>query len=98
MSKAKTASPKNESQPASAQRVKVVFHSQEGPGGDDDIFVAVNGKAYLIKREHEVELPAEVLEVIKNARQTVFEHSARGVAERDVQRFGYSERGAAHAG
>lgn len=79
------------------KRVSVVFHSQEGPGGDDDIFVAVNGRAYLIKREREVSLPAEVLGVLKNARQTLFEQHGGRVIPRDVQRYGYSVAGS-HAG
>ena len=93
-----TKAQKTKSAGQKSDRIRVVFHSQEGPGGDDDIFVAVNGRAYLIKREHEVNLPAEALEVLKNARQTVFEQSERGVVERDIQRFGYSERSAAHEG
>lgn len=32
----------------------------------DDVYVAVNGKAYLIKRGEEVEVPASVAEVLAN--------------------------------
>ncbi len=71
--------------------VKVIFHNQEGSGGSDDIFVSVNGVAYLIKREHEVELPGEVMEVFDNAEQTVFERSAGDASRpKDVKRFAYS--------
>lgn len=80
-------------------RVRVIFHSQEGPGGNDDVFVSVNGKAYLIKREHEVDLPREVLHAVENARQTVFEPGSEGrVLPRRVSRFAYSVLGEEHAG
>ena len=32
----------------------------------DDVYVAVNGKTYLIKRGEEVEVPAAVAEVLSN--------------------------------
>ncbi len=80
-------------------RMRVIFHSQEGPGGNDDVFVSVNGKAYLIKREHEVSLPREVLHAVENARQTVFEPGPEGkVLPRQVSRFAYSVLGEEHAG
>jgi len=82
-----------------SNRVRVVFHSQEGAGGNDDVFVSVNGKAYLIKREHEVSLPREVMHALENARQTVFESGAEGrVLPRQVGRFSYTLLGDAHAG
>ncbi len=80
-------------------RVRVIFHSQEGAGGNDDVFVSVNGKAYLIKREHEVSLPREVLHAVENARQTMFEPGPEGkVMPRQVSRFAYTLLGDAHAG
>jgi hypothetical protein len=74
-------------------KVAVVFHNQEGPDGGEDIFVSVNGKAWLIKRDHEVELPAEVMQVVENAEQTVFERGADGrLRERTVKRYAYTVR------
>lgn len=75
-------------------KVRVIFHNQDGPGGADDIFVSVNGKAYLIKREHEVELPGEVMHIIENAKQHVFERGADNrIRERSVMRYAYSVLG-----
>ncbi|MFW5489141.1 MAG: hypothetical protein ACNI3A_12130 [Desulfovibrio sp.] len=71
-------------------RVKVRFHAQEGGAGNDDIFVSVNGRAYLIQRERDVMLPREVLEVVENAEQTIFEPSGGGVRARHVKRFAYT--------
>ncbi len=77
------------------ERVKVRFHAQEGGAGNDDIFVSVNGRAYLIQREHDVLLPRAVLEVVENAEQTIFEPSGGGVRARRVKRFAYTVHGAA---
>lgn len=76
-------------------RTRVVFHMQDGPGGADDIFVAVNGQACLIKRECEVALPPEVLEVVENARQTIFEPENGVARARQVPRFAYTVLGPA---
>lgn len=77
-------------------RVRVVFHNQDGPGGADDIFVSVNGRAYLIKREHEVNLPREVMRVIENAEQSVFERGADSrLREKLVKRYSYTTLGEA---
>ena len=78
--------------PASrSARTRVVIHNQEGPGGVDDVFVSVNGKAWLIKREHEALLPREVVEALENAEQTIFERDPDGaMRERRLKRFAFS--------
>lgn len=38
-------------------------------GEKDDVYVAVNGKSYLIKRGEEVEVPESVVEVLKNSEE-----------------------------
>jgi len=82
-----------------SQRIRVVFHNQEGPGGNEDVFVSVNGQAYLIKRECEVSLPPEVLRVVEDARQTVFEPGESGrCVTRQVPRFACRVLGPAAAG
>ncbi len=52
---------------ASNDRVRIIVNTQDGPGGMEDVFVSVNGRAYLIKRDHEVEVPAAVLKVLEAA-------------------------------
>ncbi|WP_034641999.1 hypothetical protein [Desulfovibrio inopinatus] len=51
----------------SKDRVRLIVNTQDGPGGMDDVFVSVNGRAYLIKRDHEVEVPAEVYQVLESS-------------------------------
>lgn len=76
---------------ADSPRVRIIFHNQEGPGGSEDIFVSVNGRAYLIKREHEVSLPPEVMRVIENAEQSVFERGADNrLREKLIKRYSYT--------
>lgn len=70
------------------RRTRVVVHNQEGvPGGMDDVFVAVNGRAYQIKREQEVDLPASVLNVLDNAVTDVMNQDG---STRPAKRFNYS--------
>lgn len=86
----------NDSGPAAKKsgRIKIIFHNQDGPGGSDDIFVSVNGRAYLIKREHEVRLPREVMRVIENAEQSVFERGPDNrMREKLVKRYSYTVLG-----
>ena len=48
--------------------VRIVFHNQKGREGSNDVFLAAGGKAYLIKREHKVVLPWDVVRALKGAR------------------------------
>lgn len=89
-------SPRRNPKTGKRPRVRVVFHNQGGPGGSDDIFVSVNGRAYLIKREHEVSLPHEVMRVIENAEQSVFERGADNrLREKLVKRYSFTVLGGA---
>lgn len=47
-------------------------------GGKQAVPVGVNGKVYLIKRGEDVEVPAEVIEVLKNAKRVVFDKDENG--------------------
>jgi hypothetical protein len=92
--RSKTARAKRNPKTGKRPRVRVIFHNQGGPGGSDDIFVSVNGRAYLIKREHEVMLPFEVMRVIENAEQSVFERGADNrLREKLVKRYSYTMLG-----
>lgn len=75
----------------------VKFHSQEGPGGKDDIVVHVGnakdiGRNWQIPREVKVTLPERVMNVIQNAKFTTWttdEHTKEPVS-REVDRFAYT--------
>ena len=66
----------------------------------DPIHVAINGYAYNIPRDTEVSLPESVIEVLRNAKYTVYTLKKRGEGEegnelvgQDVQRFPFQSVG-----
>ena len=79
-------------------KVKIEINEGEGDGGEDDVFVQINGYAYKIKRGVEVIVPVEVLHVLENANMTVYENAQGGGHDsRKVKRFSYSVLGAVKA-
>lgn len=52
----------------------ITIHPGEGTAGREDVFIAVNGYAFNIKRGKPVEVPAEVVDVLKNAVTTQYEN------------------------
>lgn len=48
-------------------KVKIIIPAQNDKVGSEPVFVAVNAKTYRIVRGEEVEVPLEVIEVLKNA-------------------------------
>lgn len=50
-------------------RVKINIAKQDKPGGGDPVFVGVQGVGYTIPRGINVDVPAPVVEVLKNAKQ-----------------------------
>jgi len=71
------------------ERVTITIHSGEGSAGREDVPVFVNGFGFQIKRGKPVEVPVEVVEVLKNAVTTQYEN---GEAI-DVPRFAFSVHG-----
>jgi hypothetical protein len=56
-----------------AKRVKIIIHESADPNAVNPVFVGVNGKGYTITRGQEVDVPNGVLEVLNNARETLYE-------------------------
>lgn len=56
---------------AEKKRVTIIIPSGETKANQDDVFVGYNGKGYQIKRDVEVDVPADVLEVLRRAKQTI---------------------------
>lgn len=54
-------------------RMIINIQPQDKPGGDRDVFVAVNGVGYLIKRGKNVSVPAPVVEVLQHAIETIYD-------------------------
>ena len=59
-------------------RIKILISSDSGPGGKDDVFVGADGRAFLIKRDTEVEVPSVVMACLDLAVVTEFETDANG--------------------
>jgi hypothetical protein len=85
----KSNEPDNEKQ--AQGKTRIIISSNTGPAGSDDVFVSVNGRDFLIKRDVEVDVPEEVLGVLKNAVVTDYVTDADGriTRERRVPRFPY---------
>lgn len=83
---------------AQETRVKIIFHSTPEPGGNLEIKMGLNGRAYKAKRDVEVLLPESVFKAcIQDAVQTLYEPKTDPVTRittvsepRDVQRFSYT--------
>lgn len=55
------------------KRVRIVIQMQEGvPGGSEAVPIGVNGTVARVMRGVEVDVPAEYVEVLDNARKTVY--------------------------
>ena len=67
-------------------RKTITIHQGEGAAGREDVDVFVNGYGFKIKRGKPVDVPVEVVEVLKNAVTTAYEN---GEAI-EVPRFAYS--------
>ena len=74
------------------KKTKIVIPSQQGmPDGTDDIFMCVNDRDMLIKRDVEVEVDEAIIDGLDNAVMTEFIINAEGqiTGERNVRRFPY---------
>lgn len=81
---------------AAEKKVTVRINSTEQD--KDDVFVAVNGYAFNIKRDVEVEIPMSVYHALENAKSSVFRQVKREdgegnmMIETEIQRFSMSAR------
>jgi hypothetical protein len=80
----------------SGERALVTIHSEKGEGGSNAVFLSLNGHAYQVPRDKAWNVPAELVEVLDNARQTYFEREGDTgpVVERHAPRMAYSVRSA----
>lgn len=68
--------------------VVFIIDEQVGVEGNDDVFVAINGKAYLIARGHEVVAPESVVNALEQAIYTKYKYNDKGEPkEYKVPRF-----------
>lgn len=75
----------------SGKNQTITIHPTDGDGGSDAVFVSVNGYAYQIPRGLPYQVPVEVIEVLRNAKQSILSFGQGGtLMERTTQRFAYS--------
>ena len=66
---------------------KKVYLPRPGAGEEPEIFAAVNGRSWRIRKGAEVEVPDELAEVLENARaaDTAMEDFLRASGDRTVE-------------
>ncbi|WP_426106370.1 hypothetical protein [Massilia sp. TSP1-1-2] len=80
----------------SGDKVNIIIHEQEGEMGREAVFVSVNGVAYQIPRGQVCAVPVEILHVLDNSVQKIFESLPNGeTRERSLRRFNHQNHGAA---
>jgi len=78
----------------SGKRVTLTIHQTSEEGGDEDVFIGLNGYGYKIKRGEPCSVPEEVANIIKNAVTTTIRPGKEGgVTESKTPRFAYSISG-----
>ncbi|RJF80948.1 hypothetical protein D3877_11985 [Azospirillum cavernae] len=66
-------------------RASILIERQEGPGGDRDVFVAVNGKSMLIPRGKPCAVGLPYVEALQHAVQTLYNMEEDGsITSREV--------------
>lgn len=69
----------------------VTIHPTNDEGGSDAVFLSLNGYAYQIPRGIPVDVPVEVVEILKNAKQSITSFGKGGeLIVRETQRFPFS--------
>ncbi len=82
----------NQSQASSKERWAIVIDEASSETENHEVFVQVNGRAYQIQRGQEVQVPPEVIDVLKNAvigrSQQMFDEFGRpkGIQVREAPR------------
>lgn len=76
------------------ERLEVTIQASEGDIGKQPVFLAINGYGVLVPRGIPVHLPVELVEILDNATQVVYEHdkATDKMLEREVKRYSYSVR------
>ena len=80
----------------SGEKVNIIIHEQDGDTGREAVFASVNGVAYQIPRGIECAVPVEVLHVLDNSVQKIYEAMPNGeTRERTLRRFNHQNHGKA---
>lgn len=88
----------NHDEEMSGDRVDVTIYEQEGDAGREAVFIGVNGTGYQIPRGKPFSIPIEVLHVLDNSVQTIYESMPNGeTRQRTLKRFNYTNHGPSRA-
>ena len=69
----------------------VTIHPTNDESGSEAVFLSINGYAYQIPRGVPVEVPDEVIQILKNAKQELTSFGKGGeIITRETQRFPFS--------
>lgn len=75
-------------EPSKEKDIVFTIDEQMGIEGNDDVFVGVNGKTYLIARGHEVVAPESVVVALEQAIYTKYKYNDKGEpTEYKIPRF-----------
>lgn len=81
----------NHDEALSGNKRVVTIHPTNDEGGSDAVFLSLNGYAYQIPRGVPVEVPDEVVQILKNAKMELMSFGKNGeVLVRETQRFPFS--------
>lgn len=70
--------------------VSLTIHSSQGDGGNDAVFVSVNEYARLIPRNTPCEVPAYVVNVLREAREERFKAEGKETTSTEVPRYAFT--------
>ena len=88
---AKTVKGANHDTTLSGSKRVVTIHPTNDEGGSEAVFLSLNGYAYQIPRGTPVEVPEEVVAILKNAKMEIMSFGKDGeVLVRETQRFPFS--------
>lgn len=88
---AKTVRGANHDTALSGNKRIVTIHPTNDEGGSEAVFLSLNGYAYQIPRGTPVEVPEEVVSILKNAKMELMAFGKDGeVLVRETQRFPFS--------
>jgi len=76
----------------SNRKVSLTIHKTDGDTGSTHVPVSVNGKTWLIKRGETVEVPAFVVEVLRNAVKEIYVQDSvqKEIIRREVPSYPFS--------
>jgi hypothetical protein len=74
----------------SGKKVRLTIHKDPRPTAVKDVFLGLNGVGYLIKRGEEAIVPTELVGVLDDAVETLYEQQGDQLVARDVPAYAYS--------